>query len=124
MSGSWEPVEPPRPLTQWEKRVLVRLAPDAPGQAVDAVRVVERCVCGCSSVGLGDVEPHFPVAEGEVTDVDGTPIWLMLFADRNQDALASLDVLRADSQPIRELPQPDAIAISKVSKWVGGPPGR
>jgi hypothetical protein len=124
MAGSWEPVEPPRPLTQWEKRVLARLAPNASGHAVDAVRVVERCACGCSSVGLGDVEPHFPAAEAEATDVDGMSIWVMLFANRDQDALASLDVLRADGQPIRKLPQSDAILISKVSKWVGGPPGR
>jgi hypothetical protein len=124
MAGSWEPVEPPRPLTQWEKRVLARLAPNASGHAVDAVRVVERCACGCSSVGLGDVEPHFPAAEAEATDVDGMTIWVMLFAARDQDALASLDVLRADGQPIRKLPQSDAIVISKVSKWLGGPPGR
>jgi hypothetical protein len=76
------------------------------------------------SVGFGDGEAHFPVAEGEVTDVEGTPIWVMLFADRDQHALASLDVLRADGQPIEKLPQPDAIAISKVSKWIGGPLGR
>jgi hypothetical protein len=124
MSGSWESVDPPRTLTQWERRVLVRLAPDAQGHAVDALRVVERCGCGCSSVGLGDVEPHFPAAEGEATDGDGTPIWVMLFADREQDALATLDVQRADGQPIEKLPQPEAIAVSKVSIWIGGPPDR
>ena len=64
------------------------------------------------------------VAHSEASDVDGMTIWVMLFADRDQDALASLDVLRADGQPIQKLPQPDSIAIRKASKWIGGPARR
>src|SRR5437762_7741856 len=99
----WVRVDPPRPLTEWEKRAVARLAPDAEQAAIDAIRVTDQCACGCSSVGFSDVK-HFKSAEAEAMDSDGTPIWVMLFADRDERVLATLDVLRADGQPIQELP--------------------
>jgi hypothetical protein len=113
-----EPVDPPRPLTEWEKEVVVLLAPNAPARAIDAIRVTDRCACGCASVGFSEV-PHFPAGEAEGADDDGVPIWVMLFADREQRMLATLDVLRADGQPIQELPRVTSLVVSNTSKWVG-----
>jgi hypothetical protein len=114
-------VDPPRPLTEWEKRVVARLAPDAEEAAIDAIRVTDHCGCGCSSIGFSDVA-HFPAAEAEAVDNDGTPIWVMLFADRDQRVLATLDVLRADSQPIHKLPPANDLAVKATSAWTGSAP--
>jgi hypothetical protein len=114
-----EPVDPPRALTEWEKQVIGLLAPDASARAIEAVRVTDRCACGCSSVGFSEV-PHFPAAEAEALDDDGVPILVMLFADREQEILATLDVLRADDEPIQDLPRVDNLVVSNTSRWTGG----
>jgi hypothetical protein len=114
-------VVPPRPLTEWEKRVVARLAPDAEEAAINALRVTDRCGCGCSSVGFSDVA-HFSAAEAEAVDSDGTPIWVMLFADRDERVLATLDVFRADSQPIQELPAANDLVVTGTSPWTGSAP--
>jgi hypothetical protein len=44
----------------------------------------------------------------------------MLFADRQQRILATLDVLRADGHPIQELPRVTNLVVSNTSKWAGG----
>ena len=116
--GAWSAVDPPRFLTAWERHVVARLAPHAGHDAIGAIRVTDRCTCGCSSIGFSNVD-HFPVAEAEAIDSDGTPIWVMLFADRDEQTLATLDVLRADGQPIHELPSVEQFAVSRTSVWAG-----
>ena len=118
MPNAWVSVDPPEPLTEWETLVIARLAHDAGRFAIDALRVTDRCGCGCSSVGFSDVQ-HYPAAEAEGSDADGMAIWVMLFADHGQTTLATLDVLRADGQPIQELPPVDALQVTKVSAWTG-----
>jgi hypothetical protein len=112
------PVDPPRALTAWEKEVVALLAPHASARAIEAIRVTDRCVCGCSSVGFSHV-PHFPAAHAEARDADGVPIWVMLFADRDQERLATLDVLRADSDVIHDLPPAESFVVSNTSTWTG-----
>lgn len=111
MPGAWTPVIPPRPLTDWEARVVAQLHPDATPEQIGGLRVIDRCTCGCSSVGFSHVE-HFVMTEAEMPDVDGTPIWLMLFADRERETLVTLDVLRADGQPIQTLPDPESLVVT------------
>jgi hypothetical protein len=116
--GEWIVVDPPRELSPWERDVVARLAPEASEEAVEEIRVTDRCGCGCSSVGFAEFE-HFPVAEGEAADTDGTAIWVMLFADRDETRLATLDVLRADGQPIQKLPPVAELEGLKTSAWKG-----
>lgn len=118
MPGQWIAVDPPRELTPWEREVIARLAPEAADDAIGEIRVTDRCGCGCSSVGFTDFE-HFPVAEAEAADTDGIAIWLMLFADLAETRLATLDVLRADGQPIQKLPLVEEVEVSKTSAWTG-----
>ncbi|MDX6450591.1 MAG: hypothetical protein QOH16_640 [Gaiellaceae bacterium] len=115
----WKPLDPPRALTAWEKKVIGLLAPNAPARAIEAVLVTDRCGCGCSSVGFSDVA-HFPAGEADASDDDGVPISVMLFADREQEILATLDVLRADGQPIHDLPPVERFVVSNTSSWTGG----
>jgi hypothetical protein len=115
---AWVHVDPPRPLTEWEKSAVAVLAPHAQQAAIDAIRVTDRCTCGCSSVAFIDVK-HFKAAEAEAVDGDSTPIWVMLFADRDEQVLATLDILRADGQPIQELPSIADLAVSGTSAWTG-----
>jgi hypothetical protein len=46
----------------------------------------------------------------------------MLFADRDERVLATLEVLRADSQPIHELPTANDLAVTATSAWTGSAP--
>jgi hypothetical protein len=43
----------------------------------------------------------------------------MLFADRDERMLATLDVLRVDSQPIHKLPAANDLAVTATSAWTG-----
>ena len=64
-----EQVDPPRPLTPWERRVIALLAPQAPVGRIDALRVFERCACGCASVSFRpSVREHFLVGEAVAVD--------------------------------------------------------
>jgi hypothetical protein len=117
MTGSWTPVDP-RALSPWEAAILARLAPDADHDAIGRVQVIDRCDCGCSSVGFSHV-PHFPVAEAEAADEDGELVWVMLFAGDDGGTLATLDVLRADGRPLRKRPDPGDLTILSTSPWAG-----
>src|ERR1019366_3734010 len=94
ITGSWTPVDP-RPLAKWEAETIARLAPEASQEAFAPIRVIDRCECGCRSVGFSQAA-HFLVAEADAPDEDGAPISIMLFAGDNETSLATLDVLRMD----------------------------
>src|SRR5262249_12912001 len=119
VTGTWIAVDPPRELSRWERDVIARLVPHARSGALDALRVTDRCGCGRSSAGFSGVD-HVRVAEGQAVDADRETIWIMLFADRDEQTLATLDVMRADGQPIAALPSPDEIAVLRTSQWIGG----
>ena len=116
MHGTWVNLDPPRRLTDWERRVVERLSPQATEEAIEGLRVIDHCGCGCASVGFANVA-HVPVGEAEAADSDGELSWVMLFADREEQILATLDVIRPDGRPIRELPNVDQLSIVKTSAW-------
>ena len=98
---------PPRPLTDWEHAVLAVLAPahDDAG-----LRVHSHCSCGCASVSfVPKLRGHTLLAEAETQDTDGTPIWFLLFGSDDRSELDELEIERADSTPLRELPDPRAL---------------
>src|SRR5690348_9313333 len=114
MPSDWEPVDPPQPLTTWQRAVIGRLAPGCRGAALTALRVTDSCRCGCSSVGLSPVEA-WPAAEAHGDDTDGFDVLVMLFANREQTQLSTLDVLRLDGEPIKRLPPPESLTVDYTS---------
>lgn len=112
MKSTFELVRPPRPLTGWEAAVVGRLAPADLHAHISALRVYERCTCGCASVSFErEDEAHWPGAELEAYDTDGTEIGLILFTDGAGTAMHYLEVLRLDGQPIRALPDPAELQL-------------
>lgn len=117
----WYQVIPPRPLTEWEHRVLdLLLSKSFPGsvglrQQAESIRVAAACGC-CLSIVLTDADepPRQPsnthhghvdmamVADLNGVDHDGVPFWALLFA---QDGLlAELEIQRADGTPFVKTP--------------------
>lgn len=103
---------PPRPLTDWERGVLAALAPTHDDAAL---RVHAHCSCGCASVSfVAELRAHMLLAEAETEDSDGTPIWFLLFGSDDRGELDELEIQRADSTPLRELP--DSRALRPVTR--------
>ena len=98
---------PPRPLTDWEREVLATLAPT---HDRDALRVHSHCSCGCASISfVPEPREHALLVEAETEDTDGTPIWFLLFGSHDRSELDELEIQRADSAPLLELPDEHAL---------------
>ena len=78
-----------------------------------ALRVHSHCPCGCASISFAPkLRDHTLLAEAEVEDTDGVPIWFLLFGstdDRNE--LDELEIQRADGAALRELPDPQTLRL-------------
>lgn len=93
---------PPRPLTDWERHVLAALAPT---QDPDALSVYSHCPCGCASISfVPQLRHHTLLADAEIKDVDGIPIWFLLFGSPDRKELDELEIQRADGVPLHEYP--------------------
>jgi len=111
---------PPRPLRDWERRILevATAFPFVLGGAslrrqIPYTRVVGECTCGCLSVDLvTDPHPEDRVVDDkhgrhyEVygTDADGMGISALLF--EREGYLSQLEVLRNDGSPFTHQPDP------------------
>jgi hypothetical protein len=67
------------------------------------------------AASLGLNVAHVRVGEADAADSDGALISVMLFADREEQVLATLDVIRSDGRPIRELPDADQLSNIRTS---------
>ena len=112
-----------RSLSELEEAIIQRLlAASFPGREevarqVLSAKVIAECQCGCRSVLLGieDDAPKAPVnrrvpVQGMSKDADGTPILFLLHVVAG--VLNELEILRADSKPVSEMPQPGSIELS------------
>lgn len=117
----WQPINPPRTLTQWERTVLDLLLAKLPSSEdslrcqSQSVRVSAACTC-CLSIVLtsGQEEPRRPsnVHHGHVdmameaecggSDEDGVPFWALLFTQGGN--LAEMEIQRADGTPFKNIP--------------------
>jgi hypothetical protein len=98
---------PPRPLTEWERNVVSVLAPV---HDLAACRVHSHCPCGCASISfVPKLRGHTLLAEAEVEDTDGVPIWFLLFGSEDGNELDELEIQRADGGALGEFPDPKTL---------------
>jgi hypothetical protein len=123
-ASTWYPIDPPRPLNDWERQVIDLLlsypkahvdtlpGSDAVRRQLVSARVNEACSC-CLSVGLitdhdpanqilGSPTGFYTDANGQ--DTDGMTMWAILFTKGGY--LSELEVQRADGSPFTHLPDP------------------
>jgi hypothetical protein len=91
-----------------------RVAPEPARGSLSALRVYERCPCGCASVSfVPGTREHVLVGRAECKDTDGVPVWVLLFGSRDGSELDELEVQRADGLPIRQLPAAETLVTSE-----------
>lgn len=108
-----------RRLTDWERRVLLRLLePEFPGR--DALRdqlddIVVSPIddnrsldMACGGTVIADVEKRIPT-EGEASDLDGTTIHFLLHVVSGR--LNRLEIFKDDSSRVARCPEPDDIQV-------------
>ncbi|MFP5245804.1 MAG: DUF6984 family protein [Thermoanaerobaculia bacterium] len=102
-----------RPLSEYEASLLARLLEvdfegrDAMARQVQSVVVREIDDSGSIEFKVGDEAPRANVTqrvpiEGEASDEDGVPIWVMLFVIDGK--IDELEICKADGTPIRRRP--------------------
>lgn len=129
-----EIIDPSRPMTAPEKRMLLRLlSADFQGNATlrsqfEHVRVGAKCSCGCPSIIFdvdkskaekASVSNRIPI-EAEAADSDGMKIHYLLHVV--EGFLFELEIYREDSEKILTLPNAEALQI--VFGPLGGQPHR
>jgi hypothetical protein len=108
----------PRPLRESEKAILRRLAPEASVAAIDGLRAVGRCVCGCHTIGFdSDVKSGTLAGDASAEDLDGVPIMVSFDTDEAETEAYMLELQRADGAPLGRLPNPEDLIVRKASGW-------
>ena len=122
----WDPINPPRSLTKWERSVLNSLlsrpfpSSEVLRRQAETVRVSAECKC-CLSIVLTDADgpPRRPsnahhghvdmamVAELSGNDEQGVPFWVLLFV--HDGRLAEIEIQRADGKPFVKTPNIEAM---------------
>ena len=111
-------IDAPRPLTDWEKRLLVRLLePEFPGRDVLRDQLAHVFVheidengsldLRCEVATLAPVEKRVPT-EGEAPDRDGTTIHYLLHVVAGK--MKELEVYKDDSSRVLRHPDPNDVA--------------
>lgn len=108
-----------RPLTDWERRLLLRLLePTFPGR--DTLRQqIDHVVCSgidengsldlkCGDTSIASVEKRVP-SEGEAIDQDGTTIHYLLHVVAGK--IRELEVFKDDSSRVIQHPDPNEIEV-------------
>jgi hypothetical protein len=116
-NDAWEPLAP-RPLADFEKALLRRLAPEAPEDAIDSLRANGKCTCGCYSIGFERKAVTATLAgEGEAYDADGVTILLSFVTDESETEAGMLEVQRADGRPVKRIPDATELTVLRTSRW-------
>lgn len=107
-----------RPLSQSEKAILRRLAPSASVVAVDNLRAVARCVCGCHTIGFhNDVKSGTLSGDATADDLDGVAILISFDTDEAETEAYTLELQRADGERLTRLPEPEDLTVLRASRW-------
>jgi hypothetical protein len=133
MNPEWVvPVDPPRPLTAEERRLLtLLLRPNFPGAAalreqLAGTRVSGTCRDGCGSVML-TVDPAITARyAGEWrapvslvgTDIDGVPIEVLIHVLDGK--LAELEIVRFDYEHVKQMPADAAFRCTFPERTADG----
>jgi hypothetical protein len=108
----------PRPLSESEKAILHRLAPHASMAAIDGLRAVARCVCGCHSIGFHrDVKSGTLSGDATADDLDGVTILISFDTDKAETEAYTLELQRADGEGLARLPEPEGLTVLRASRW-------
>lgn len=112
-----------RPLTEWERRIILRLLQESPFTGRDALLDQLEHVVGhpidvdgslslkCSSVLKAVVKTRIPV-EGEAPDIDGVIIhYLLHVVDGKMD---ELEVYKDDSSKILRHAEPEKLKVTNA----------